>query len=272
MASAAPPDIWASGSPYDRYVGRWSRLVAEPFLRWLSAPASQVWLDVGCGTGALTGAILAGAPQAVFGVEPSDGFRAQARESLGDKVTLLPGDAARIGLPDACVDIVVSGLVLNFVPDVRQALAEMTRCARTGGIVAAYVWDYAEGMELMRHFWDAAAMRDPAARSLDESVRFPLCRPPALASAFAQAGLGEIDVAPLTVATTFTNFEDYWEPFLGGQGPAPTYACSLDERSRNALRETLRQRLPADGNGAIRLKARAWAVRGFKRVAQPDRA
>lgn len=262
-----PSDIWASGNPYEQYVGRWSRSVAEPFLQWLSAPPVQVWLDVGCGTGALSSAICAHAqPAAVFGVEPSDGFRAVARKTLPEHVTLMAGDASQIGLPDASMDMVVSGLVLNFVPDLGDALAEMKRCLRTGGTVGAYVWDYAEGMELMRYFWDAAASLDPKARELDEGARFPLCRPAALEDAFRRAGLADVTVAPVTVPTPFRDFDDYWAPFLGGQGPAPAYACSLDDGAREALRSLLQERLPAQADGSIQLNAKAWAVRARRSV------
>lgn len=259
----AQHEIWAQGGAYEQYVGRWSRRVAEPFLASLAMPPSLRWLDVGCGTGALAAALLEGAkPQAVFAVEPSPGFLAQARERLQGRVSLMPGSATNIPLPDASVDIAVSGLVLNFVPNLAEGLAEMRRVVQPGGSIAAYVWDYAEGMELMRHFWDAAVSLDDAARALDEGVRFPLCQPAALRAAFEQAGMAAVQVAPITVATRFKDFDDYWAPFLGGQGPAPAYACSLDATARDALRESVRARLPVQADGEIALRARAWAVHG----------
>jgi hypothetical protein len=157
--------------------------------------------------------------------------------------------------------VVVSGLVLNFVPDRPAALAEMARVSSRGGTIAAYVWDYAEGMELMRFFWDAARALDPAAATIDEGVRFPVCRPEALAGLFAEAGLQGTEVTAIDVPTPFTSFDDYWRPFLGGQGPAPAYAMSLDEGARARLRDRLRQRLPAAADGSIALTARSWAVR-----------
>jgi SAM-dependent methyltransferase len=177
------------------------------------------------------------------------------------------GSATAIPLSDASVDVVVSGLVLNFVPDQRAALAEMMRVTAEGGTLAAYVWDYAGKMELMRCFWDAACELDPAAVALDEGSRFPLCRPEPLAELFSAAGLGGVAVTALEVPTHFGDFDDYWAPFLGGQGPAPAYAMALDEERRSALRERIRARLPVSGDGSIGLVARAWAVRG--RV--PDR-
>ena len=250
-------DTWERGDPYERYVGRWSRRVAPAFLDWLGLPARQRWLDIGCGTGALSAAILDRcSPASVIGVEPSEGFRATAERNLAGRATLQPGNAAAMPLGDASVDAAVSGLVLNFVPDPRAALAEMRRVLRPGGCIAAYVWDYAGKMELMRYFWDAAAALDPAAAKLDEGPRFPLCNPDALSKLF---GGGE--VRAIDIATRFTSFDDYWQPFLGGQGPAPAYAMSLDEEKRNRLGDRLRERLPAGSDGSIDLTARAWAVR-----------
>ncbi len=160
------------------------------------------------------------------------------------------------------MDIVVSGLVLNFIPDLQSALGEMSRVAAAGGIVAGYVWDYAGRMDLMRHFWDAAVELDPAAAKLDEGVRFPLCNQAALAGAFAQAGLRDIATAAIDIATAFADFDDYWAPFLGGQGPAPAYAMSLDESARDRLRARTRARVPSQPDGSISLVARAWAIRG----------
>jgi SAM-dependent methyltransferase len=256
-------DTWEEGGAYDRYIGRWSIRVAPVFLSWLEIRPSRRWLDLGCGTGALCAAILRHAhPAMLVGVDPSEGFLSVARQHLPSSVRLLAGSADAIPLEDAEVDVVVSGLMLNFVPDARSALAEMARVAVPGGTVAAYVWDYAEGMEMLRHFWDAAAQLDPEAARLHEGVRFGLCRPAALQSAFAQAGFGSVSVAPLEVPAAFSSFEDYWEPFLGGQGPAPAYVASLTEARRTLLREALRARLPVDRDGALALRARVWAVRG----------
>ena len=174
-------DTWERGDPYEQYVGRWSRRVAPPFLSWLGIPAGRKWLDVGCGTGALSAAIVDHcSPSSVTGVEPSEGFLKTARGHLAGRAVLHQGSATAIPLDDASVDVVVSGLVLNFVPDHRAALAEMARVTDNGGIIGAYVWDYAGKMELMRLFWDAVVELNPDAASMDEGTRFPLCRPEAL--------------------------------------------------------------------------------------------
>ena len=267
MAPRTVSDTWESGDPYERYVGRWSRRVAPAFLAWLSVPAGRRWLDVGCGTGALCAAIADQcAPASLAGVEPSEGFLKTARQNLGGKADLRSGSAAQIPFDGNSFDAVVSGLVLNFVADQRAALAEMARVVHAGGIIAAYVWDYAERMELMRYFWDAAVALDPDARGLDEGPRFPLCHPEALEKLMSAARLENVETTALDVPTPFASFEDYWQPFLGAQGPAPAYAMSLDEAARKRLRDRLRATLPARADGSIPLTARAWAVRGVRRA------
>jgi SAM-dependent methyltransferase len=259
--NARVSDTWERGDPYERYVGRWSRRIAPPFLAWLALPAGLRWLDVGCGTGALCAAILEHcSPASLAGVEPSEGFLDSARKNLAGRAALHQGKADSLPLEDGAIDVVASGLVLNFVPDPRAALAEMRRVTRRGGRIAAYVWDYAGRMELMRHFWDAAVELDAAAAKFDEGKRFPLCSPEALAQVFASARLAGAQVTPIETPTRFASFDDYWQPFLGGQGPAPAYAMSLEEAQRARLRERIRERLPRDPDGAIALVARAWAV------------
>jgi SAM-dependent methyltransferase len=267
MADRLAADVWATGSAYEPYVGRWSRLVARDFLGWLAVPPAKRWLDVGCGTGALTATIVAiASPAHVDAVDQSEGFVAYAREQVPDpRVRFSVADARALPSEDASYDAVVSGLVLNFIPDPARAVAEMARVARAGAPVALYVWDYAGRMELMRRFWDAAAALDPAARDLDEGRRFPICRPEPLAALFRDAGLQAVETRAIDVPTVFRDFDDYWTPFLGGQGPAPGYAMSLDESRRGALRERIRATLPVQSDGSIHLIARAWAVRGLAR-------
>jgi SAM-dependent methyltransferase len=257
--------VWGQGAPYERYVGRWSRLVAPQLLAWLDVEAGAAWLDVGSGTGVLTAAVLETASTgSVTGVDSSEAFVAHARGAVPG-ATFVVGDAQALPFEDDSFDAVVSGLVLNFVPDQPRAVAEMTRVARPGATVAVYVWDYAGRMEMMRHFWDAAGELDPAARGLDEGQRFSAFdRPEALERLLAGAGQVAVESRAIDIPTVFRDFDDYWEPFLGGQGPAPSYVMSLGETERTGLRQALQERLPAAKDGSISLVARAWAVRGRK--------
>lgn len=259
-------DVWASGAAYESYVGRWSVQVAIKFIEWLGVPPSGAWLDVGCGTGALTRTILErAAPSAVKGIDRSEGFISLARRQIADKRAKFElGDAQDLPVESAAYDAVVSGLMLNFVPNPERAIAEMIRACKPGGVVALYVWDYADKMQFMRHFWNAAAAVDPPAAELDEGRRFPLSNPGPLASIFEASGLGSVAVAPLDIWTEFRDFDDFWSPFLLGQGPAPSYVMSLGEDVRAALRERLHAALPIALDGSIPLMARAWAVRGVK--------
>jgi SAM-dependent methyltransferase len=257
-------DAWSSEQAYEPYVGRWSRLVAARFLGWLPSAPPAAWCDVGCGTGALAHAVLATErPTRVLGVDRSADYLIAARRRAADRpFAAVVGTATAIPARDGAFDRVVSALVLNFVPGPDAALAEMRRVARSGGLVGAYVWDYAEGMQLIRTYWDAAVRLDPAAATLDEGVRFPLCRPEPLEALFTAAGLADVEVAPVDVPTVFADFDDVWRPFLGGQGPAPGYCAGLPADHRDALRDELRARLPQEPDGTIPLTARAWAVRG----------
>lgn len=260
-------DTWERGSPYEQYIGRWSRRIAPRFLAWLDRPAGLRWLDVGCGTGALSAAVVDHCrPGNLVGVEPSEGFREVAVQNLAGKARILAGDATSLPLDGGTCDVIVSGLVLNFVPDLRAALLEMRRVAVDGATIAAYVWDYADAMEVIRYFWDTAVLLDPSAARLHEGTRFPVCEPSALKMAFEDAGLTEVGTAPLDVVAEFADFDDYWRPFLGGQGPAPAYAMSLSDEQRATLRTELESALPSVPGGAIALGARAWAVRGTTRA------
>ena len=257
-------DRWDDGVAYEAYIGRWSRPVAARFVDWLAVAPRARWVDVGCGSGALTEAILARAdPASVSAIDPSAAFVATARERIRDsRAHFAIGDAASLPLDDGSADALVSGLVLNFVPDLAKAMHETRRVAVAGATVAAYVWDYAGRMGLLRAFWDAAVTLDPAARPLDEAVRFPVCAPEPLARAFEAAGLTDVATAAIEVPTVFRDFDDFWGPLLRGTGPAPAYIASLDEGRTAALRERLRSNLPTEPDGSIRLVARAWAVRG----------
>jgi SAM-dependent methyltransferase len=265
MPQARLSDTWERGDPYEQYVGRWSRRVAPLFLSWLQVGPGLRWVDVGCGTGALSAAILdIGSPASITGIEPSEGFLRTAQSALAGRATFAQGTAAAIPLADGTADVVVSGLVLNFIPDVDAALAEMSRVLRNDGVLAGYVWDYSDKMELIRHFWDVVVELDPSCASLHEGARFPLCRTKALLQALRSAGLRAPGVTAIDVPTVFSGFDDYWSPFLGGQGPAPAYAMSLDADARARLQDRHRERLRFASDGSLALVARAWGFRASR--------
>jgi SAM-dependent methyltransferase len=257
-------EAWGRGDSYEPYVGRWSRLVAREFIRWIAVPENSQWLDVGCGTGALSQTILEQAnPKKVKGIDRSESYAEFARSKVDDpRVEFEVGNAQTLPFGRKSFDVAVSGLVLNFVPQPDQMIAEMARVVSKGGTVALYVWDYAGKMQMMRHFWNAVTALDPAARDLDEGKRFPICNPNSLKNLLQNVGLSEVEVHPIDIPTDFKDFNDYWSPFLGGQGPAPGYAMSLNEEQRARLRQRIYNSLPFALDGSIPLTARAWAVRG----------
>jgi len=260
-------EAWADGERYEPYVGRWSRLVAAEFLDWLGVPAGGRWLDVGCGSGALSETILTRAePSEVRGVDPSEGFVAYVGEHIDDpRFAAELGDARTLPFEDGSFNAVVSGLVLNFVPDIGGAAHELRRVAAVEGTVGAYVWDYTGGMQMLRYFWDAAADLEPSARERDEGERFAdIASMKGLGGLFDLAGLTDVRTRAIDVPTIFRDFDDFWSPFLSGGGPAPAYCTSLGEQDRAELRQLLRVRLPVQADGTIRLTARAWAVSGTR--------
>jgi len=263
--TATPTESWGSGDAYEQYVGRWSRKVAAELLRWLAPAPGLAWADVGCGTGALAETILAAcAPAAIEGVDASEGFVAAARQRLRDpRVRFMTGDATRLPWEAGAFDVAVSGLVLNFVRDHEAMARAMVRVTKPGGRVAAYVWDYAGGMQMIRHFWDAAVAVNPDDAKLDQGDRFPICQPEPLRALFEGAGLRSVLVRAIEIPTVFQDFDDYWNPFLGRQGSAPAYLASVSDDAREKIRAHLKARLaPAHGEH-IELMARAWAVKGL---------
>ncbi|MGI0014155.1 MAG: class I SAM-dependent methyltransferase, partial [Nitrososphaera sp.] len=259
-------DSWSNSEAYERYVGRWSSRVGESFLDWLNARKNARWLDIGCGTGALSERILRSQePSHLIGVEPSEAFLAAAKERVqGENVEFRSGSGESLPVQDACIEYAVSGLVLNFVPDKDGAMRELLRVLAPGGIAACYVWDYAGHVQFMRYFWDAAVKLDPSARDKDEGVRFPICRPKPLRNLFESVGLREVRVAAIDIPTPFESFDDYWQPFLADVAPAPGYCVSLDREHRAKLEALVRDALPLDPDGMILLAARAWAVAGVR--------
>jgi len=259
-------DKWTSGADYDRWMGRWSRLLAAEFLSWLNLPPNLRWLDVCCGSGVLTEAIVERfAPARVVGVDASPQQVEFARtHRIAPSVSFQVGDAMALPFKEASFDAIVCGLGLNYLPDPKTALQGMRRVAVPDGVIATYVWDYAEGTRFLREFWDAATTVDPEASAYDQAHRFGLCNPESLRNLLESANLKGVKVQALHIVTRFTSFDDFWQPLLAGQGSAPNYLESRDELTRVAIRDRLRDALAADEAGVIELPARAWAVSGWR--------
>ncbi|MGE0816185.1 MAG: class I SAM-dependent methyltransferase [Vicinamibacterales bacterium] len=259
-----PPDarFTASGA-YERFMGRWSRQLAARFVAFAGVADGDAVLDVGCGTGALAFAAAAIGPGVrVEGVDRSAAYVRAAEQAAGGRARFRVGDALHLDAPAAAFDRTLSLLALNFVPDRERAVAEMCRVTRPGGVVAAAVWDYGDGMTMLRRFWDAAAAIDPGARDLDEAA-MPLCRSGELTAAWRGAGLDAVDEQALVIEMRFAGFDDYWAPFLEGDGPAGRQAAGMSPTARRALAEALFRALLGDGpDRGFTLPARAWAVRG----------
>jgi SAM-dependent methyltransferase len=252
--------MFSESDGYERFMGRWSRRLAPLFVTFAGVTEGDRVLDVGSGTGALSAAAAAVESVRVTGIDPSPAYVRYAQEHADGRFEV--GDSVALPFPDDAFDRTLSMLVLNFVPDAAAALQQMIRVTRPGGVVAAAVWDYGDGMQMLRTFWDAAVALDPDATPRDER-HMPLCTHGALAELWRTQGLQDVDEQPLTIDMAFASFDDYWQPFLGGQGPAGAYVASLSESDRQALQSMVRDRLvsqvPDEG---FTLTARAWAVRG----------
>ena len=257
--------MFANAEAYERFMGRWSRLVAAELREFAALPERGRFLDVGCGTGSLAFSIAGHHPLAdVVGVDLSSEYvaYASARNPFGDRVRFETGNAQRLPFADSSFDGAVSLLAFNFIPEPGKALAEICRVVRPGGTVSAAVWDYDAGMQMLRVFWDAAVAIDPAAEKLDER-RMPLCRAGELSALWREAGIESVRERRIDIQMRFTSFADYWEPFLLGQGPAGAYASRCAPAQLSALRDEVKRRLgsPAEDQ-PIDLPGRAWAVTG----------
>ena len=248
--------MFSASDGYERFMGRWSRRLAPLFVTFAGITEGDRVLDVGSGTGALSAAAAAIESVQVTGIERSAAYVAYARNHVDGRFEV--GNALALPFSDDAFDRALSMLVLNFVPDPAAALQQMIRVTRPCGVVAAAVWDYGDGMQMLRTFWDAAVALDPDATTRDER-HMPLCTHGSLAELWRMHGLQDVDEQPLTIEMKFASFDDYWQPFLCGQGPAGVYVSSLAKSARHALESRLHERL---GDTGFRLEARAWAVSG----------
>ncbi len=272
--SAASPDgadlkereakMFTVSSGYERYMGRWSRLLAPAYVGFAGVKNGERILDVGTGTGALASALeVAMTSSELAGIDPSEGFINYAKKNAkSGRVSFEVGDAQALRFKDASFDHTMSLLVMNFIPDHNKAIAEMRRVTRPKGVVSSCVWDYNEGMQSLRFFWDEVTALDPAMAPKDER-NMKLTREGQLGEVWKKAGLVNVEEKPLVIDQAFSSFEDYWGPFLTGVGPGGAYVVSLPLERRVQLEARLRKRLLGNrDDGAFVLKARVWCVRG----------
>ncbi len=267
MDVAPAPMTWTNADAYEAMMGRWSRPAARTALTWLGVPPRRAWLDVGCGTGSLTRAMLEIAdPTEVLAVDPSSDFLELATAQIRDsRVRFAQGNAQSLPAENDRFDVAISGLVMHFVPDPTAAVIEMARTVRTSGTVAGYIWDVDDEQQFTRPFWKAATDVDPAASALDPRTQFNLHGTESLANVWTDAGLREVTAAAIETPTVFRDFEDYWQPcLLDGATPIQRYARSLGADQQAALRERLRAVLPVAADGSITLLGRLMIVRGTK--------
>ena len=260
-------DVFRNANAYYGYMGRWSRLVAQEFVSWLEVAPGHTWLDIGTGTGVLAQVILdQTAPTNIVGIDPSKDYIAFAKQQLNDtRVEFKVGGVGNLSSEESEFDVAVSGLALNFMPSAEEAMQSIVQVVKAGGMIAAYVWDYADQMQIMRHFWNAAIEIDPPATELDSGKRFTICQPENLRALFDSVSLIDVEVIPIDIQSDFADFDDYWLPFLAAQGSISKYLGSLNGDGKAALRDQLQKQLPFDADGSIRLVVRAWAVKGTLR-------
>jgi len=260
----AEAKMFSASAGYERFMGRWSRLLAPAYVGFAGVKNGDRVLDVGSGTGALAAAVEAATTSGeVVGVDPSESFIGYAQKNAkSGRLRFEVGDAQALQYKDASFDQTMALLVMNFVPDHNRAIGEMRRVTRPQGVVSACVWDYDAGMQMLRFFWDEVVALDPAMAPRDER-NMKLAREGQLGEAWRKAGLVNVREKPLVIEQAFASFDDYWAPFLKGAGPGGAYVVSLTDERRQQLEARMRKRLLGDRqDGAFTLKARAWCVRG----------
>lgn len=255
--------MFSDGDGYQLLMGRWSRELALLFVAFAQIGEGCTVLDVGCGTGELTYAAAETGSVNATGIDRSAAYiRAAQRRAGGRSVRFEVGDAQTLPFVDGTFDRTLAMLVLNFVPEPAAALHEMIRVTRNDGVVAAAVWDYGDGMGMLRTFWNEAVTLLPDAASRDER-HMPLCRAGELGELWQAQGLRHVLETSLTIETVFSSFDDYWRSFQTGQGPSGSFAASLSTVEQHGLRARLRDRLLGAGpDRPFSLPARAWVVRG----------
>ena len=254
------PILFTDGAGYDRFMGVWSRLVGQDFLDWIAPNHGLRWLDVGCGNGAFTQLIAEQCkPLTLVGIDPSEAQLAYARQQPPlQSVEFVNAYAMALPFPDDAFDLAVMPLVIFFVPEPAQGVAEMARVVAPGGTVAAYAWDMEGGgfpYQRVNEALGAVGRAVPMPPSVSSS------RLEALRDLWATAGLGDIHTRVITVERTYTDFDDLWTTVLGGPSAGQAFAV-MSEAEASRFRGLLRERLQTAGSGPITLSGRAHAIRG----------
>ena len=260
----AEAKMFAASAGYERFMGRWSQLLAPRFVTFAGIKNGQRVLDVGTGTGSAAAAVEASMPASeIVGIDPSQAFIVHAQKhAKSARAHFEVGDAQALKFKDASFDQTLALLVMNFIPDHGKAIAEMRRVTRPQGTVSACVWDYDSGMQMLRFFWDEAIALDPAIEPKDER-HMKLSHRGQLGELWKKAGLTNVQEAPLVIDQAYSSFNDYWEPFTKGAGPGGAYVVALPQDRRQQLEARMRKRLLGDRqDGPFMLTARAWCVRG----------
>jgi len=256
VAYVAGVSFAVAADAYDRFMGRYSTQLAPQLADLGGVERGQRALDVGCGPGALTGELVARlGPEAVAAVDPSEPFVIAARERHPG-VDVRRAAAEELPFPDAEFDVALAQLVVHFMADPIAGLREMARVTRPGGVVAACVWDHAGRRGPLSLFWTAVRQLDPGARDESELAG---ARAGHLAELFEAAGLRNVIDTELAVRVEYASFDDWWEPFTLGVGPAGAFVAGLDAVQREELKERCRQLAPV---APFTLEASAWAARG----------
>ncbi|MGI9501526.1 MAG: class I SAM-dependent methyltransferase [Geminicoccaceae bacterium] len=254
------------GSAYQRFIGRWTRRLADPLIAFAGPLPDGPVLDVGTGTGSVVAALREADPsREIIGIDVAEPYLTFAsRRDDCDGATFLQQDAASLDLPDDHFAGALSCIVMNFLKEPAKSLAEMRRVVMPAGVIASAVWDFRGGLVYQRMLWDTVASLDPvAAATRDRIFSAPLGLPDGMVDLWQEAGLEDVARESLTIHMDFSDFSDYWEPLLGGQGPVGGYFAGLDPDMQTRVREAVRAAfLAGAADGERSLTATAWAVKG----------
>lgn len=260
---------WTNAQAYERFMGRWSRMAGHQFLNWLCLPVGLRWLEVGCGTGAFSQAIMvASRPQELICLDPSEELLSEARGRLSDKqIIVMPGDAMSLPFGEPAFDVAVSGLVLNFVPDEKRMVSEMKRVVRNGGMIASYVWDFHGGRSVAQHIGQALGERDPRyTDAANAAQRVEGTSLTALQHLFEDEGLMSVGTTSADVKICFGSFEEYWLANTTFSSSHARQLAALTSSDSAEVRDRVRASLPQSRDGRVEYSARINCVQGRVRT------